>query len=72
MTVTEPLVRGTADVAQSSDWFALRDAVRDWRPDLIVAVARKMPRIDEAMGLGFSSIALRMPHSDHAVPSSAL
>lgn len=66
MTLTEPLARTTANVVQSSDWFALRDAVRDWRPDLIVAVARKMPRIDEAMALGFREIALTV--ADPAIP----
>ena len=53
----------------SADWFALRDAVRDWRPDLIVAVARKMPRIDEAAGLHLADIATTI--SDLAIPFCA-
>lgn len=53
----------------SADWFALREAVRDFKPDLIVLVARKMPRIDEAAGLGLASIATVI--SDLAIPFSA-
>lgn len=50
-------------------WRELRARVRDWAPDLIVVVARKMPRIDEALQLDLASIATTV--SDLALPFCA-
>lgn len=61
--------RRTPGTPPSADWFALREAVRDFNPDLVVLVARKMPRIDEAADLGLSSVATVI--SDLAIPFAA-
>jgi hypothetical protein len=62
-------VRRTLGTPPSADWFALREAVRDFRPDLIVLVARKMPRMDEAADLRLASVATVI--SDLAIPFAA-
>ena len=67
--VTDADVRWPLGAPLSSDWFALREAVRAWQPDLIVAVARKMPRIDEAAGLDLAAVATTI--SDLAIPFCA-
>lgn len=66
MTIDTLAHRGTVP---SADWFALRAAIREFSPDLIVLVARKMPRLDEAANLNLASIAPVI--SDLAIPFSA-
>lgn len=67
--VSQVGVRWPMGAPPSADWFVLVDAVRSWGPDLIVAVARKMPRLDEALDLNLSSVATTI--SDLAIPFSA-
>jgi len=50
----------------SEAWQALVDGVRDYSPDLVVLVARKMPRLVEALNLSLGDYAVCV--SDHAIP----
>jgi hypothetical protein len=52
-----------------TDWDRLRTTVAEWRPDLIVLIARKMPRLDEVLELRFADIAPVV--SDLAIPFAA-
>jgi hypothetical protein len=54
------------------DWRALRDAVAKWCPDLIVLIARKAPRANEAARLDLERVApvlsdLALPYVDEGV-----
>jgi len=48
------------------DWAKLTDIVAAFSPDIIVLVARKMPRLMECLGLNFNKGALVL--SDFAIP----
>ncbi len=52
------------DASRSGVWLALVDQVRSWRPDVVVLVARKMPRLAQALELDFGAPTL----TDLAVP----
>jgi hypothetical protein len=47
-------------------WQSLVDAVRTYSPDIVVLVARKMPRLVEALNLTLGDDAICV--SDHAIP----
>jgi hypothetical protein len=45
-------------------WLALSEQVRRWRPDVVVLVARKMPRLAQALDLDFGARVI----TDLAIP----
>lgn len=61
--VPSPVLAGT-----DSDWEDLSRRVNDWRPTVVVLVARKAPRIRDALGLSLGDGALQL--SDLAIPFS--
>ena len=57
-------IEAGVDASRSGVWLALVDQVRSWRPDVVVLVARKMPRLAQALELDFGAPTL----TDLAVP----
>lgn len=49
-----------------TDWHELAQRVRQYRPDVVILVARKMPRIAELLSLDFGSRPVIV--SDYAIP----
>ena len=62
------LTKATFDPASSdwSSWRSLASRVSDYRPDVVVLVARKMPRVTDALRLDFG--AREFVISDLAIP----
>lgn len=60
--------RVQARLTHASDWAELSAAVRGFDADVVVLVARKMPRLFEALSLDFGSDVLCI--SDQAIPFS--
>lgn len=57
-------VEAASIASRAGVWLALVEQVRSWRPDVVVLVARKMPRLAQALDLDFGAPTL----TDLAIP----
>lgn len=69
MTLSSNLLaaRGQISGFHVGDWERLADSVRSWKPDVVVLIARKMPRLAEVLALSFGDALVI---SDLALPFS--
>lgn len=70
MLLDLPQTRGQSRLLDTGEWAGLSAAVRAFDADVVVLVARKMPRLLEALSLEFGSGVLCI--SDQAIPFSAV